>query len=552
MITVAELLAAAMPPGATLVAGQSGLDREATWATRLRPAAPAFGQIERGEMILLTERVLQLLDDRLTLADVVRTLATFNVAAIAVTGTITAEAIDAAEDNGLPLIHLPDDTDLSGLERDLSALIQTRRREAQRLGAETGRRLMEMAIAGESLQAMVRALAELTGRPVALESRDGRLLAFQPAVAGDAPTAEATEPALARSRPAALAWFRSNAGSSSADPPTQIFPLDERYARVAAPIIGRDGLLGGLSLIVPAPSGAPLDRVAASRGAAACAVVLAREQAAATARREIELDVLDELLDGALRSEVTLLQQAKRLGHDLTQPHVVIVARIDQTSVTRARDDRWAVLEETLARRGDRVLWRVRNTIAEIVWPATGAVPVEQAIAGLHTEIMQGLPAAHAHGLAVSMALGRPRGGLAGIRQSYQEARQALALGRRLHGPGKVTRFDELGVYRLIFAAENLPELREFHDENLGTLLAYDHDHGGELLRTLEAFFAAKCSPKEASSMLGVHRNTILYRLDRIREITGVDLDDADVRLRLHLAVCAHIAVFGAETDRRR
>jgi len=549
MITVAETLAAALPAGSVVVAGHAGLEREVTWATRLRPAAPAFGQIERGELILLTDRVLQLLDDRLTLADAVRTLATFNVAAIAVVGTIPPDAIAAAEDQGTPFIQLPENADLSALERDISTLIQTRRREAQRIGAETGRRLMEMAIAGDSLQAMVRALAELTSRPVALESRDGRLLAFQPA-AGSPLTAEAAEPSLTRSRPAALAWFRSNAGSSSADPPAQIVPLDAAYARVAAPIIGRDGLLGGLSLIVPAPSGVPADRVAASRAAAACAVVLAREQAAATARREIELDVLDELLDGALRSEVTLLQQAKRLGHDLTQPHVVIVARIDQSGVTRARDDRWSTLEDTLTRRGDRVLWRVRNTIAELVWPANATL--EQGIAELHAEIAQGLPAGGGHGLAVSLALGRPRSGLAGIRQSYQEAKQALALGRRLHGPGRITRFDELGVYRLIFAAEHLAELREFHDENLDALIAYDRDHGGDLLRTLEAFFAAKCSPKEASSMLGVHRNTILYRLDRIREITGVDLDDADVRLRLHLAVCAHIAVFGAESERRR
>jgi PucR family transcriptional regulator, purine catabolism regulatory protein len=551
MITVADLLAIAFPPTARVLAGEEGLDREVTWATRLRPTAPAFGQVEHGELILLTDRVLNLLDDRLTLADVVRTLASFNVAAIAIAGEVPTDAVEAALDTGATLIHLPDDTDLSRLERDASTLVQQRRREAQRLGQETGRRLMEMAIAGESLQAMVRALSEISGRPVALESRDGRLLAFQPAPDGGV-TAEAIEPAMARSRAAALAWFRSAAGSSPADPPAQVIALDDDHARVAAPIIGRDGLLGGLSLIVPGPQGLPVDRVSASRGAAACAVVLAREHAAATARREIELDVLDELLDGALRSEVTLLQQAKRLGHDLTQPHVVIVARIDQTGVARARDDRWALLEETLARRGERVLWRVRNTIAEIVWPAPTPAAAEQAAAELHAEIAQGLPTLAAQGLAVSLALGRPRAGLAGIRSSYQEARQALTLGRRLNGPGKITRFDELGVYRLIFAAENLAELREFHDENLDTLLAYDREHGGELIRTLEAFFAAKCSPKEASSMLGVHRNTILYRLDRIRDITGVDIDDADVRLRLHLALCAHIAVFAAEPDKRR
>ena len=40
-----------------------------------------------------------------------------------------------------------------------------------------------------------------------------------------------------------------------------------------------------------------------------------------------------------------------------------------------------------------------------------------------------------------------------------------------------------------------------------------------------------------------MHRNTVLYRLERVREITGLDLDDANVRLRLHLALCIHTAL---------
>ena len=68
------------------------------------------------------------------------------------------------------------------------------------------------------------------------------------------------------------------------------------------------------------------------------------------------------------------------------------------------------------------------------------------------------------------------------------------------------------------------------------------------LIRTLEAFFDARCSPKEAATMLNVHRNTVLYRLDRVREITGLDLDDANVRLRLHLALCTHLALYDDET----
>lgn len=313
------------------------------------------------------------------------------------------------------------------------------------------------------------------------------------------------------------------------------------------PIIGRDGLLGILSLLLPGNQESPEDALLASRGAAACAVVLARERAAAAARQELELNVLDEILDGALRSEVSLLQQATRLGHDLGAPHVAFVARLDPIAAatplpSRSHERRWSIFDEALARSGARLLWRLRHNHAEIVRPVPDGADLRELAANLFEELTRRLPAGS--GVAVSMGVGRVRGSPSGIRQSHQEAKQALTMGRRLRGPGHLTRFDDLGVFRLLFAAQDLPELRAFHDETLGTLAAYDRAHGAELLRTLEAFFAARCGPKEAAAILGVHRNTVLYRLDRVRELTGLDLDDADVRLRLHLALYANLALY--------
>jgi purine catabolism regulator len=83
-----------------------------------------------------------------------------------------------------------------------------------------------------------------------------------------------------------------------------------------------------------------------------------------------------------------------------------------------------------------------------------------------------------------------------------------------------------------------------FQDEALGSLIEYDQNHGADLIHTLEAFFAANCSPKEAASLLHVHRNTVLYRLERIADITGLDLNASDIRLRLHLALHVRLALF--------
>jgi purine catabolism regulator len=273
---------------------------------------------------------------------------------------------------------------------------------------------------------------------------------------------------------------------------------------------------------------------------------MAREYATLAARREIELNVLDEVLDGALRSEVTLLQQAKRLGHDLHANHVVFVARLESlgtTSIARSHENRWPVFDEVMSRRGPRLLWRMRGTNTEILWPVEDETDAKTIAATLLDDLQRRLDRGD---VVVSLGVGRVASGLAGIQQSHQEAKHALSMARRLNGGGGVTRFADLGVYRLIFAAEQLSELRSFHDEALNPVIDYDRQHSADLVRTLRAFFDAKCGPKEAASMLEVHRNTVLYRLERIQEITGLDLDDADVRLRMHLAVCVHTALYSA------
>jgi purine catabolism regulator len=343
--------------------------------------------------------------------------------------------------------------------------------------------------------------------------------------------------------------LRNNADASPADPPTAIFELNNDWSRLVAPVIGRNGLLGSVSLIVSRGRATPEDAQITARGGAACAVVLAREQAAATVRREVELHVLDEVLDGALRSEATLLQQGRRLGHDLLASHVSVIARIESAGGGPVRasagEDRWDGMEAAIARigttRGDRVLWRIRNNGAEFVLPAEAARD-ERRVAETLRDELRGLLRANGDN-AISVGVGTIREGLAGIRRSHAEARQALLLGRRLNGAGHLTLFGELGVYRLLFAAEGLPELSDLYTQTLGGLIAYDRQNNAGLVSTLDAFFAANGSPKEAAERLGVHRNTVLYRLDRIREITGYDLDDAGVRMRLHLSLYIHLAL---------
>jgi len=546
-ISVRDILQNGLPSGTAILAGEAGTGREVTWAIRLRPAPPAFGHISGGEIVLLPSGVLDLIDERLTLADAIRQLAGFGVSALAVDGRPNAEALAAADAASMPLLVLPPNVDFGYLERETSRAIAERRRALQQRSQDVGRQLMELAIAGESLDELTGELAKLAGRAVVIERRDGGILGYR-SDPDQTVSLEDLQQFLVQTNTPVHAWLRSIGSSSAVEPPVRIWNAEPDWLRVVAPVIGRSGLLGNVSLLVPVGDERAEDSILASRAAAASTVALSREQAAASVRREVELNVLDEMLDGALRSEISLTQQAQRLGHDLNQEFCTLNARVDpaQSGPARSREGRWPVLEEGLrhAQRQLRlnILWRVRNTSAEVVWPTADAITPAEVARTIRDTLQEALQS-HGFSEVVSVGIGRPGQGIHGIRQSHQEARQALTLGRRLHGAGHITDFDALGIYRLILAAEQLPELQAFQEETLSTLLNYDRVHRSNLTQTMEAFFAANCSPKETAAILQVHRNTVLYRLDRIAEITGLNLDDPDTRLRLHLALHVRMAL---------
>jgi hypothetical protein len=275
MITVRDIIDQALPDEAAVVAGEQGLTGEVTWATRPRPSPPAFGHLSGGELVLLTPKALSSLDERLTLDAAIRQLAGFGVSAVGFAGRPTAAARSASNLASIPLIQLPPDADLALLEREASHLVAVRRRDAQRRGSETSRRLMELAIAGESLADLTTALSESAQRDVFIVGRDGRLLAMT-SPSGQVPSSTVIMPLLEAGRPLELDWLKSNTGGSMAEPTTTVLPWDGVQYRVVSPILGRDGNLGLLSMLIGSPTAMPEERALASRGAAASAIVLAR------------------------------------------------------------------------------------------------------------------------------------------------------------------------------------------------------------------------------------------------------------------------------------
>jgi purine catabolism regulator len=142
-------------------------------------------------------------------------------------------------------------------------------------------------------------------------------------------------------------------------------------------------------------------------------------------------------------------------------------------------------------------------------------------------------------GITVSVGISRPRTSAVELLKALDEAKVALDFGRRIEGDGSVTKFDEVGIYRLLLplAREASEDGRQFYGETIGRLVEYDRRHGTNLVETLESFRRNNENVALTSEELFAHRHTIRYRLQRIADITGSDPLTGTERDRLYMGL---------------
>jgi DNA-binding PucR family transcriptional regulator len=108
------------------------------------------------------------------------------------------------------------------------------------------------------------------------------------------------------------------------------------------------------------------------------------------------------------------------------------------------------------------------------------------------------------------------------------------------------------GTYRLLFRvlASNPEEVRSFYEDTIAPLSRYDEQYGTELVATLEAWFAHDCSTSATAAGIYVHRHTVAYRLDRVKELSGLDPLKSEDRERLGLGLKASRILTHPQTSR--
>jgi sugar diacid utilization regulator len=371
-------------------------------------------------------------------------------------------------------------------------------------------RLTAVAVSGEGREGIARAVHELTGLQVVVEDRHGNLQAW----AGSPPP----DP-YPKDSPACRERLLARAKQEGR-------PIRDG-ARLLAIAHPQGDTLGVIVLVDPERRAGDQELMALEHGATVLAMELARVRSLAESELRLRRDLLDELLAGT--DTESGLARASALGYDLQRPHRVVVVEghcpvgerhpldaLTQAVRRAARDEPAGTL---LATRGTEV---VLLADAEPDW--------ESLRLGVLRELGGG---------RIRVGVGERCDTVGEFPRSYQQAKLALRLPALAEWDDRAIRFDDLGVYRLLVGISDLGEVERFVQRWLGKLLEYDAQRGSELVRTLSHHLEHGGNYELTAKSLIVHRNTLKYRLQRIRQIGQVDLHDPETWFNLHLATRA-------------
>jgi sugar diacid utilization regulator len=289
---------------------------------------------------------------------------------------------------------------------------------------------------------------------------------------------------------------------------------------------GRRGDAGDLSLLVT------------EHAATICGVILGRERVVAAAARQVRDDLIEGLLLGGGRGNGEVARWARHLGYDPTREHRILVVAIEAAGSARPgggptpqRQRVAAAIEHYFATRMPGAITSIRDDEVVVVVPEPDADATRLSAACLAR--MRDLFS----DTAITIGIGGSCRDPADIARSYGQARRTIDAVIRLGRQGQAVAFEDLGIHRLLLQVPDMTELRSFAAEILGKLDGQERQRGSELLVTLACYFRENSSPQRTARTLHVHPNTVAYRIRRIQEITGLQLDAYRDRLMAQVAL---------------
>ncbi|WP_432360980.1 PucR family transcriptional regulator [Sporosarcina sp. UB5] len=495
--------------------------------------------LKGGEVILTSLYAIRNFNDT-EQKDFIAKLAEKSVSALIIkkhSEEISNQLLKAGEQHRMPIIQLPQDVPFVDVMYPIMGELFNNQVTKLQYYKEIHDRFTALSLADKGLEKIIRTLEELIGNPVALFDRNFSCIV-------------STYQELERFEIVEKVHFYERTAGIKFPHYRQIVKYPElnnsKGHQIVVPIETINHNKMYLLIGEITKSLGELDLIAVENAAISLSLELVKQFAVAEVEKKYKNDVIEELISGKVQSINAIYEKANMIGWDLEGSFAAVLFKINRFSdvVLEQKSDlsdrsHFLVYEAIhhylpngiIANRSNLfiVLWKVDKTGNSNSSWTNEITKTSKAIQEAVKE--------QSKDISVQVGIGSVVSNIAEIPKSYREAQDALDLGETLNGLESVTAFSELGIFRLLRHIKDSTTLLQFIPQSLKELLEYHQANQADLLKTLQTFLECNQNISQAAKLLFVHYKTVVYRLERIKEITGMDFNDSEEMLSVRVGL---------------
>jgi len=534
MLSVEEILKDPLFDQAQIVAGRGGVARQVLWMHSASvPDAPDW--LNGGELVITTLfNMPQTIDEQ---CQYIQKMAEQDVAGLLLSvGRYINQApthlIQIADELDFPLIEIPYTKRFVDLAKAVNERIASQNLHLVRHALHIQQSLTQLVLEGGGLQHLASRLAELLGHSISIENERFEAIATENIAEVDEARRYTqlhgrTDPRLVNALetrkilPEIMQTLRPKYLEAMPD-------VGLEMERILAPIVVHGEIYGYMWIIADEHAISEIDQMAIESGSTIAALMMLHQESVQSAEASLKGSMISQLIQGDVSRETILTDQSMRYGVDLRSSFMMMIVECNLTGSQRVTQ-----------------LYRTINRlIVNDGWPAVvGQFAGQIVLLAQVNEHLKALAARVQERVALSKmcADDQPRLGVSGVHYggeevkiAYQQCQDVLHISRRLEPNSRIVYFDDLGYLHTLFHAGPSTLKGNPHVVILRKLL---EEKQADLFRTLEAYLDNGGNGVGTAEALHIHRSTLNYRLQRIIQVCGVNLQDSLVRTNLQIAL---------------
>lgn len=442
---------------------------------------------------------------------------------------------DVCKDRNIPIIILPKEIPFIDIIYKVTRKIFNQDVEKLEYFREIHHRFTELSIRNVSDEVIIEALESLIGNPVTIYNELFKVIAT---------TDQEVE-----------LFYESDKFQKQENTQNTIFPIYRRFViypklqdreceQIMIPIttVNQTKVMLVISAIHSGFS--DFDFIAIENAATALSLNLAKKIAISEVEKKYKNEIIDDLLSGDIKDEDGIAERAENINFDLNSRSAVVVFTLEftgkkATSVSRERY--YNILINNIDYYLKNAIVRERFNQVIVIWPIHSGQSnkkkemdnIKRTLGHVIYKFESAVKDAK-----VYTGIGSIADTVRDLPKSHKEAQEVLDVNALAYGQNQILSFEELGIYRLLYQFKHdNNRLKEFIPASLQRLLEYNKTNREQLIETLEMYLQCQQNVSRSADRLFVHYKTVSYRLDRIKEITQMDYEDANEMLSVQVGL---------------